>query len=211
MFTGLIEEVGKVKSFTNNELTVICHKILEGSILGDSIAVNGVCLTLTKIISNQLTFHVSPNTATLSRFNASDIRPGELVNLERALTLKTRLGGHLVQGHIDGKAKIITINKKDEDYYFELIYPHQLKAFVVNRGSICLDGISLTISKTLSTSFIVTVIPHTIKDTNLQEKRVGDYMHIEADLFARYTYNILIQGGINYEKNQEIIGKFCIR
>ena len=207
MFTGLIEEVGRVKSVDSSNLFINCKKILEDIKLGDSIAVNGLCLTVTKIYSSFLSFHVSKTTKQLSRFNPGDIQTGEYVNLERALTVNTRLGGHFVLGHIDGKAEIISFERKGEDSFFELLYPKNLKPFIVEKGSVTLDGISLTVSKILSRSFIVTVIPHTLNSTNLAKKRIGDFMHIEADILARYINHLFLNGG-NYGQNKEIIERF---
>ena len=195
MFTGLIEEVGKVKAINNKELHISCNKILDDSKIGDSIAVNGLCLTITNIGSDSLKFHTSLTTIENSRFKTGKLHIGEQVNLERALLPTTRLGGHIVTGHVDGITKIISIKKKDEDTYIEFLFPEELKYFIAAKGSVAIDGISLTISKVLSSSFIVTVIPHTFENTNLKEKRVNDFTHIEVDIFARYSYNILKTGG----------------
>lgn len=208
MFTGLIEEVGKVKSIKNNEISIYCKKIPENSVIGDSISVNGVCLSITEKQSNFVKFHISPTTMKRSRFMPGDIRIGEGVNLERALMLSSRLGGHIVAGHVDGIAKIISVKKRGEDTYFELLYPKEIRSLIVPKGSISIDGISLTIGDVRSSSFEVTVIPHTLKETNLGQKRSGDTVHIEADVFARYIYHILQTGEIN-EKNTELIEKFC--
>ncbi|MCK4797315.1 MAG: riboflavin synthase [Spirochaetes bacterium] len=196
MFTGLIEEIGSIKAINNNEIFVYCKKILEDAKIGDSISVNGLCLSITNIYSNYVSFHVSPTTKKHSRFKIGDIRVGEKVNLERALTPSTKLGEHIVLGHIDGKAKIISIKKSGEDTYFEFLYPIELKSLIVAKGSVAIDGISLTISEVMSASFIVTVIPHTLQSTNLKQKRTGDFVQIEADIFARYIYNICKNSGI---------------
>ena len=195
MFTGLIEEVGKVKAINNKELHISCNKILDDSKIGDSIAVNGLCLTITDISSSYLKFHTSLTTIENSRFKTGKLHIGEHVNLERALLPTTRLGGHIVTGHVDGITKIISIKKKDEDIYMEFLFPKELKYFIAVKGSVAIDGISLTISKILSSSFIVTVIPHTFENTNLKEKKINDFTHIEVDIFARYSYNILKTGG----------------
>ncbi len=200
MFTGLIEEIGKIKTLKNKELSVFCEKILDGSKIGDSIAVNGLCLTITNISGNYISFHTSLTTMEHSRFKIGEININEPVNLERALLPETRLGGHIVLGHVDGKAKIISINKKGEDFYIEFLFPKELKSFIAPKGSVAIDGISLTISNVLSSSFIVTVIPHTFNNTNLKQKRVNDFTHIEVDIIARYAYNILKTGG--YKWNQ---------
>lgn len=196
MFTGLIEEIGSVKAINNNEISVFCKKILVDSKIGDSISINGVCLSITKIYFDYLSFHVSPTTTELSRFKTGDIRTGEKVNLERALIPEDRLGGHIVSGHIDGKAKIISIKKKGNDTYFEFLCPKEFKNLIAPKGSIAIDGISLTVSNIASASFVTTIIPHTLQSTNLGQKRVGDFVHIEVDIFARYIYHIMKNRGI---------------
>jgi riboflavin synthase len=208
MFTGIIEETGIIKYFNNGELAVYCNKILDDVKIGDSVAVNGVCLTVTKIENKYLCFHVSPTTASHTRFKVGDLRTNEIVNLERALTLNTRLGGHIVTGHIDGKAKIISVKKDVEDCYYEFLYPKTLKQFIALRGSVALDGISLTISDVMSSSFVVTVIPHTVQETNLKMKNTGDFVHIEVDMLSRYLYNILINGGFD-EKYRTAFERLC--
>ena len=135
MFTGIIEEIGKIKAVTNNNLHIYCSKILEHVNIGDSIAINGVCLSITKMYPNYLSFHVSSTTKKLTRFSIGDIKINENINLERALTASARLGGHIVTGHIDCKAKIISINKKGEDVFFEFLYPKELKALIIPKGS----------------------------------------------------------------------------
>ena len=196
MFTGLIEETGKLRSVKAGEITVFCGKILEDMKTGDSVSINGVCLSAAVIHQDSVSFHVSPTTARLSRFNPGDIRAGEMINLERAVMPQTRLGGHIVTGHIDGVASVIDIKKSGADFFFEILTPAEIKKLIIPKGSVAIDGISLTISHVLSGSFTVTVIPQTFKDTNLREKKIGDKMHIEADLFARYVFHILNGGSV---------------
>ncbi len=200
MFTGLVEEVGKVKSIKNNEISIYCKKILDDCKLGDSIAINGLCLTIVDISKDYLSFHTSSTTIENSRFKVGDIHINEEVNLERAVLPTTRLGGHIVSGHVDGKVKIILINKKNEDTFFEFLYPKELKYFIALKRSVAIDGISLTISNVLSSSFMVTVIPITLQNTNLKNKRINDFVHIEVDIFARYSYNILKSGGFRWNQ-----------
>lgn len=202
MFTGLIEEVGRVKQLDNNKLYISCNNILKDSNIGDSIAVNGLCLTITEMFSNYLVFHLSKTTRDISRFKPGEIRVGEEVNLERALLATSRFGGHIVQGHVDGLAKIISIEKMSEDTFFEFLPPPQLRTFIANKGSVALDGISLTVSSIMSSSFVVTVIPHTLNYTNLKNKRVGDFVHIEVDIIARYIDNF-IRFGAYYGENRK--------
>ncbi len=208
MFTGIIEETGKIKSINSGELSVTCRLVMEDAKIGDSIAINGTCLTIIKIGSNFLSFHVSPTTTRYTMFNHSEMRIGETVNLERALTLNTRLGGHIVTGHIDGRAKIIDKRRQGSDYFMEFTYPENLKKLIAPKGSVALDGISLTVSEILSSSFIIAVIPHTVESTNLRDKKIGDHVHIEADILGRYIYNIYINGGFD-EQNRTAFERFC--
>ena len=181
---------------------------------GDSVAINGVCLTATNISGNNITFHLSKTTMDLSNFKIGSIKNSARLNLERAMKPDSRFGGHIVSGHIDGKVKVINIEKRGDDHFFEFLYSSEIKKYIIPKGSVALDGISLTISSVLSSSFIVTVIPETIKNTNLIEKRVGDFVNIEIDIFARYIAHILLFGDFNYKgedsygKNQTIIERF---
>ncbi|MBP7552537.1 MAG: riboflavin synthase [Spirochaetes bacterium] len=208
MFTGIIEEIGTLRSISSDgKLEVVCSKILEDVKIGDSIALNGVCLTVVSIDKTVLTFHVSKTTSDISNFKIGRISSNVKLNLERALRLDSRLGGHIVQGHIDGRVKIIRIDKRGEDHFFEFLTNEELRRFIIPKGSVAIDGISLTISSVSSASFEVTVIPQTIKETNLKEKRIGDYVHIETDFFVKYV-NYAISNGGYYDKNKEIIGSF---
>lgn len=208
MFTGIIEEIGTLRSISSDgKMEVVCPKILEDVKIGDSIAINGVCLTVVSIDKTVLTFHVSKTTSDISNFKIGRISNNVKLNLERALRLDSRLGGHIVQGHIDGRVKIIRIDKRGEDHFFEFFTTEELRRFIIPKGSVAIDGISLTISSVSSASFEVTVIPQTIKETNLKEKRIGDYVHIETDFFVKYV-NYAISNGGYYDKNKEIIGSF---
>lgn len=198
MFTGLIEETGKINSIKNDEIAVTSKKVIADSKIGDSISVNGLCLTITKMNKGAMFFHTSSTTKEHSRFNLGEMRIGEEVNLEKALSLGDKLGGHIVLGHVDDKAKIISIAKKGEDSYFEFYYPEELKHFIAPKGSIAIDGISLTISGVKSRSFEVTVIPHTLMSTNLRNKKINDYVHVEVDFFSRYIFNIIKTGGFRW-------------
>lgn len=201
MFTGLVEEVGTLKLLKNQEIVIKAGKILSDLKIGDSVAVNGLCLTATKIKEkeHEVTFHFSPTTKNLSCFNNRDLKIGSKLNLERALKINDRLGGHIVQGHVDGKARIVSMDKRGEDYFIEYLYPAELKELIVEKGSVTVDGISVTVSSLQSRSFTVTIIPQTFKDTNLHDKKSGDFVHIEADLFARYIKHIIKTGGGNWQ------------
>ncbi|MBT5988093.1 riboflavin synthase [bacterium] len=191
MFTGLIEETGKLKALKNDSVILSAYKILQNLKIGDSVAVNGCCLTVTQINNQDISFQTSPETKKRTRFNLAEMRVGELVNLERPLRADARLDGHLVQGHIDGKAKIINIKKSGSFYEFEFLYPKELKPMLAKKGSVAIDGISLTIANVMSASFTVAVIPKTMEITNLKNKLINDYVHIEVDVLARYVFNMM--------------------
>ena len=193
MFTGIIEEIGIVKQFSKRSnqaaITVECKKVLENTKIGDSIAINGVCQTVIELSSNSFSAEISAETLNVTNFTS--LKTGEKVNLERALTLQSRLGGHIVSGHIDGTAKLKTI-QKDIDFYnltFEL--DKNLMKYVVKKGSITINGISLTIADTLSNGFKTAIIPHTFENTALNCLNYNDFVNIETDILAKYVENFL--------------------
>lgn len=193
MFTGIIEEIGKIseikKTGNNNSLTISCTSIIEDMKLGDSIAVNGICLTVSRFDIMSFTADVMP--ITFQKSNLKNCRNGEFINLERALQLKSRLGGHLVSGHIDGIGKIKSITKYENATRIKIqIDPEQRKYFIVE-GSICIDGISLTIAELEQDHLTVSIIPETMRNTILQYKKSGDTVNIESDLLGKYLYNFL--------------------
>ena len=193
MFTGLVEEVGKVreikKSSKGAKLKVECKNVLEGTKIGDSIAVNGVCLTVVELGENYLSFDISYET--LRRSSLSLIKPGSPVNLERALKLGDRLGGHILQGHVDTTTKITAIKREGEGYTFTFKLPKAYTHLVVEKGSIGIDGISLTIADIFPDSFTVAVIPHTFEKTNLKFKKPGDAVNLEFDIIGKYVEKML--------------------
>ena len=180
MFTGIVEEVGKISSVLKRgasfKITVVCQKVIVDAVKGDSIAVNGVCLTVTDILQNSFTADISYET--INRTSLKNIVPNVSVNLERALTLSSRLGGHLVQGHVDGVATVVSITKKSESYVLKINYPMHLDKYITEKGSVCLDGISLTVASMQTGSFEVAVIPHTFLNTNLCLKKSGDSINL---------------------------------
>ena len=192
VFCGLIEEIGTIEKFSNSELIITAQNILELLKIGDSIAINGVCLSITKLYKNNISFYVSSTTQSITRFNHSKIKIGEKVNLERALRYQDFVGGHLISGHVDGIGKIIHIKSKNKEQDIEFWCPATLMKFIATKGSIAIDGISLTIKETLSSSFVVTIIPLTLEKTNLQYKKIGDEVHIETDLISKYIHRHLI-------------------
>lgn len=210
MFTGIIEEIGIVKEFKkgskNALITVACKNILEGTKIGDSIAINGICQTVTALTSNSFSAEISSETLAVTNFSST--KTGEQVNLERALTLSSRLGGHVVTGHIDGLAEITQIKKIEDFYNLKFKLKNDLTKYTVSKGSITINGISLTIAKTSDTEFEVAIIPHTFENTNLKNLKTGDFVNIEMDILAKYVEKILSTGNnvknmVNPTKNTQ--------
>ncbi len=194
MFTGLIEEIGLVQSLSLGEIKVSCTKVLDDAKIGDSIAVNGVCLTVSEKTRAGASFRVSPETQRLTNLAPGRLMAGAKVNLERALRYSDRLGGHLVSGHVDGVARVVDVVRHGDFVEIEFQYPKELSAFVARKGSVAMDGISLTVASLKSSSFTVAVIPQTLADTNLSQVRVGSLVHIEVDMFARYVHRMITVG-----------------
>ncbi|MDI6812382.1 MAG: riboflavin synthase [Desulfitobacteriaceae bacterium] len=193
MFTGIIEELGRVESIQllpqSAVLTLNAQKVLEGTVIGDSIAVNGVCLTVTGM--NQQTFSVDVMAETLSKTSLAELKRGSPANLERALQLKTRLGGHLVSGHVDGTGTIRRITRLDIAHIYEIQADSALLPYILPKGSIALDGISLTVVDVHSHSFSVSLIPHTFQETTLGYKGTGAIVNLETDLIGKYVARFL--------------------
>ena len=193
MFTGLVEEVGEINNIFSGEksakLTIKAKKILEGVKLGDSIAVNGVCLTVTDF--NENCFTVDVMAETLRRSNLGKLNKKSKVNLERAMVLGARFGGHIVSGHIDGTGKIV--GRKDEDIATWITIESDLKVlkYIVLKGSVTIDGISLTVAELGDSFFKVSLIPHTKEEATLQGKKVGDQVNIECDMIGKYVERLL--------------------
>lgn len=192
MFTGIVEETGIVKSFDGKKLVIECSKVLENTQIGDSIAIDGCCQTVVSMTSNTFTADVSSETVSITTFKT--FKTGKSVNLERALTPSTRIGGHFVQGHVDGTAKYLG------NMTFEL--PNKLEKYVVYKGSITVNGVSLTVSKLENMKISVAVIPHTLQNTNLKELKTGDLVNIETDILGRYVEKFL------YSQNNNITEEF---
>ncbi|MCK4404608.1 MAG: riboflavin synthase [candidate division Zixibacteria bacterium] len=193
MFTGIIEETGKIEqtslSGTNLRLRIKASRILSDLKLGDSVNINGVCQTVVEVKDNRFT--VEAVEETLRRTNLDQLRPRDSVNLERALRISDRLGGHLVSGHVDFVGRIKSINQKDQSYIFEFESPKEYQSHFVEKGSVAIDGISLTVVQIFKTSFIVSIIPFTMKNTTLGTKKIGDPVNIETDLIGKYVERIL--------------------
>lgn len=194
MFTGIIEDVGHISARTpisgGIRLKIDSGKILEGTNVDDSICVQGVCLTVTGIENGG--FWVDAVGDTLTKTTVNHFRSGQPVNLERALRLGDRLGGHIVQGHVNGIGKITSLEKLGENYLVSIETDPSLKKYIIAEGSIAIDGISLTIARLSGNVVGISVIPHTWENTTLQGRKTGDYVNIETDMFAKYIENILI-------------------
>ena len=197
MFTGLIEDVGKIVALRRVKravaLTVKTRLSARAMELGASIAINGACLTVVKSGRGQFTVELSPET--LKRTSLKDLRPGSFVNLERPMRLNDRLGGHLVTGHVDGLATVAAIEKKGEFTFLTFRVPRRLGAFLVSKGSVAVDGISLTVNECGPGRFSVALIPFTLRHTNLLTRMVVDKVNIETDLIGKYVYNLMKRRG----------------
>ncbi len=193
MFTGLIEEVGEVvevpASDRGTQLQIAAPRTAKKARRGDSIAVNGCCLTLTSRRGDPLTFDLLEET--IARTNLQKLRRNDPVNLERALAIEGRLGGHFVQGHIDCVSRIVAFDKKGADFRLEVELPAEFAQYVARKGSIALDGISLTVAEALPKSFSVWIIPYTKRHTNLDRAQVGDLVNVEFDILAKYVEKAL--------------------
>lgn len=195
MFTGLVEELGTVKSVERRgdslALVVSCRTVLGGTRIGDSIAVNGVCLTVTGIGPDYFRADIMPET--LRKTSLAEEMPGNRVNLERPLSLGGRLGGHLVSGHIDAVGVIKRKTHEGNAIVLEIASPAELKGSVVPKGSVAVDGVSLTVVSRTAGGFVVSLIPHTAKATTLGSKIPGDRVNLEADMIAKYVAMLLQQ------------------
>lgn len=190
MFTGLIEEQGRVLTPPRNgKLSLAASKVTEGLALGDSIAVNGVCLTVSAFSGQRFTADVMPET--LHRSNLGELRTGSLVNLERALPATGRFGGHFVSGHIDGVGSLLSVRPEGNALIFSIRAAPELLRGIVEKGSVAIDGISLTVVEVTETLFSVSVIPHTAAVTTLAGKRPGDRLNLETDMIGKYVLRAL--------------------
>lgn len=207
MFTGIIEELGTVGQMDRRpdsiKLTIQAHTVLEGTKLGDSIAVNGVCLTVTSMTDSAFTADVMHET--MRRSSLCDIQSGSKVNLERAMQLGGRLGGHIVSGHIDGTGHVARIANDGIARVITISIPKDMEPYIVEKGSIAIDGISLTIVSVGNSQFSVSIIPHTMANTTLIDKRPGSIVNLETDVIGKYVHSFTVgyQGkgkGLTMEK-----------
>jgi riboflavin synthase len=198
MFTGIVEETGSILAVTpgsagNARITVRCTQALQGTNEGDSIAVNGVCLTALALTTETFSADLAPET--LSRTNLGDLTAGSLVNLERPLLPTTRLSGHIVQGHVDGTGELVSLDQLGEDnWWLKIRIPQELDRYLVFKGSVALDGISLTIASLENLILGVTIIPHTIHNTALRDRRPGSRINIETDILAKHVEKLMARG-----------------
>jgi riboflavin synthase len=202
MFTGLVAELGRITAIEKGEssavFTVAAPALISQIALGDSVAVNGVCLTATSIAGDSFTADVMVQTLAVT--SLSQLTVGSPVNLELAALLNTRMGGHMVQGHVDGVATVVGLTPGEKWAQFDITVPEKLAKYIVNQGSICLDGVSLTVGEINDTNNVVTVwlIPETLERTNLAAKQPGDLINVEVDVLAKYVERLLAKG----EKNE---------
>src|SRR5574344_1093153 len=207
MFTGIIEEIGVVKSFEKSSIGALieieCKQVLDGSKIGDSIAINGVCQTIIKLGSNSFCADVSQETLKVTNF--MKLKKGSGVNLERALSMNSRFGGHIVSGHVDGTAVIKTLEKWSSFYDLKFKVSDGLEKYIVRKGSITVNGISLTVADVYAKEFTVAIIPHTFENTNLRKLNVGDIVNIETDVFAKYVEKILLTDNNKSEISEKFL------
>lgn len=189
MFTGIIEEVGKLKKFDGGRIEIACEKVLGDVDIGDSISTNGICLTVTNFGQNFFTADVMPET--VRKTSLGELAEGGAVNLERALQVGDRFGGHIVSGHIDGVGKILNIRIDGNAVFVEVSAASNILRQIAVKGSVTLDGISLTVVDATSENFCVSMIPHTLSVTNFKFKHVGSLVNIETDILAKYVDRLL--------------------
>jgi riboflavin synthase len=185
MFTGIVEETGLVSPSPKNTLIVVADKVLKNIQLGGSMAVNGVCLTVTSFDAKSFTVDVMPET--LRRTNLGQLRPGDSVNLERPLSLGGELGGHLVQGHIDNTGKVLSLTPEAEALLVKFEAPPEIMHYIVEKGFIAIDGASLTVANLETKAFQVSIVGFTRRNTTLGKKKPGDIVNLEVDIMAKYA------------------------
>lgn len=193
MFTGIVEELGRLRKIQKGadsaRLTIEGVVVLQDVKLGDSIAVNGICLTVTEF--NERFFSVDVMAETLRKTNLEELKPGDPVNLERALRVGDRLGGHIVSGHIDGVGQISGQRREDIAVLTEITAPAEVMRYVIKKGSVTIDGISLTVVDRTDSTFMVSLIPHTAKMTTLGYKKAGDRVNLESDIIGKYVEQLM--------------------
>ena len=213
MFTGIVEEIGSIKQIQNGEkssvLTIKASKVLENTQLGDSIAVNGICLTVTSMGADCFTADVMAET--MRRTNLGSQAVGNAVNLERALLPTSRMGGHIVSGHVDGTGTIVSYEKEDNATWVSINAGKNILKYIVEKGSVAIDGISLTVAYVDSTCFKVSIIPHTSQQTTLLTKGVGSTVNLECDVIAKYVEKLMDCNNEPDKKDNEIDAEMLIK
>jgi riboflavin synthase len=199
MFTGIVEELGKIRRLalrgSSGQIAIRASKVLEGTKIGDSIAVNGICLTVTSLQRDGFTSDVMAET--VRRSSLGKAGAGDLVNLERAMAADGRFGGHMVSGHIDGTGTIRSMRKEENAVWVTIETTPELLRLIVEKGSICIDGISLTVAAVAAETFQVSVIPHTGEETTLLRRSAGDLVNLENDVIGKYVEKLLGLGSQN--------------
>jgi riboflavin synthase len=188
MFTGIIEEIGIVRETSRDHLAFEAHEVLEGTKMGDSIAVNGVCLTVVSLENHGFGVNVMPET--LRYTNLGGLYYGDQVNLERALVLGGRLGGHLVLGHVDDTGEVVNVSSEETARIMRISAPDKLMPYIVNKGFVAVDGVSLTIADLDDFSFVVSLVAYTRENTTLGRNRPGDIVNLEVDILAKYVESV---------------------
>jgi len=203
MFTGIIEEIGTIEKVSpisgGISLTIRAKKIIEDIAVNDSVCIDGVCLTVTN--SDKSSFWVDAVGATLEKSTFNKVKADTSVNLERSVRLSDRLGGHLVQGHVNGIGIISEIKKLGENYLVKIVIPEELERYLIKEGSIAINGISLTIAELNKSEISISVIPHTWQNTNLKDKKVNEKVNVEIDILAKYVEKLLAKRNDNSDKN----------
>ena len=209
MFTGIIEETGKILTITEKIVVIEADVVLKDTKIGDSIAVNGVCLTVTDLKNNSFSADISPETYKITALK--ELKTNSIVNLERAMAADGRFGGHIVSGHVDSIAKIISIEKQSEFYNIKIELNDSSSKYVVKKGSITIDGISLTVAEIQNNIITLAIIPHTYENTNLKTHQKDDLVNIEVDIFAKYIEKFLSTGDNRSRIDMEFLQRngFC--
>lgn len=212
MFTGIIEEIGTISSIQKGRHSALLHiqaaLILEDLKIGDSVAVNGVCLTATSVQGNSFTADVMHET--LNRSSLAHLSRGSHVNLERAMAANGRFGGHIVAGHVDGTGRIIQIRKDDTAIWYTIQAGPSILRYIIEKGSIAIDGISLTVAQTGEDWFSISAIPHTVAATTLKERRTGDLVNLENDMIGKYVEKLFVpsEETVNQTKTSTLTKEF---
>ncbi|MEE9248552.1 MAG: riboflavin synthase [Dehalococcoidia bacterium] len=189
MFTGIVEEVGRATSVEESRLSIASRHALQELTVGDSISVNGACLTITSIEEEVFSVDVMPET--LRRTNLADLKVGDPVNLEKPLTLSSRLGGHIMQGHVDGRGRVLSVTPEGDAMIMEIEAPLDLMRYIVAKGFIGVDGASLTVVDRREGTFTVSLVSYTWKNTTLRERNPDDWVNLEVDILAKYVEQLL--------------------